>query len=297
MANQYSVNSMQNEVRQALSLDNDDYRVEVHEGDIEGRFIGLELKSVFQPVYDIHTNKILGYEALLRAFDSKSGALFPPKAFEQAEIAGQLIKFDRVCRTLHTLNFLNLSSNRGKLFLNVHPQLLVTVDSHGKVFERVLHDYSISPSQVVIEIQESVVKQEDLLEYAIKNYRERGYKIAIDNFGRDHTNLERLWRLSPDYVKFDGSIIQLAASNTRLQKVLPKLIEIVHDLGGLVIVEGVESESQLELARFAGASLAQGYVLGRPDSALSWDNSINPIATPTKPIRSHYPENHPVRIS
>jgi EAL domain-containing protein (putative c-di-GMP-specific phosphodiesterase class I) len=288
---------MQNEVRQALSLDNDDYRVEVHEGDIEGRFIGLELKSVFQPIYDIHANKILGYEALLRAFDSKGGALSPPKAFEQAEIAGQLIKFDRVCRTLHTLNFLNLSSDKGMLFLNVHPQLLVTVDSHGKVFERVLHDYSISPSQVVIEIQESVVKQEDLLEYAIKNYRERGYKIAIDNFGRDHTNLERLWRLSPDYVKFDGSIIQQAETNTRMQKMLPKLVEIVHDSGGLVIVEGVETESQLELARLAGANLAQGYLLGRPDSALSWDDTINPIVTPDKPIMPHYPENHSVRIS
>src|ERR1017187_7210508 len=170
MANLNSVNSMQNEVRQALGLRNDDYRVEVHGGDIEGRFIGLKLKSVFQPIYDIYTNKILGYEALLRASDSKAEAIPPPKAFEQAEIAGQLIKFDRVCRTLHTLNFLNLSPNKGKLFLNVHPQLLVTVNSHGKVFERVLHDYSISPSQVVIEIQESAVKQQDLLEYAIKNY-------------------------------------------------------------------------------------------------------------------------------
>ena len=127
MGNSYSVNSIQNEMRSALSLGTDDYRVEVHEGDIEGRFIGLELKSVFQPIYDIYANKPLGYEALLRAFDSKGEAISPPKAFEQAEIAGQLIKFDRVCRTLHTLNFLNLSPNNGMLFLNVHPQLLVTV--------------------------------------------------------------------------------------------------------------------------------------------------------------------------
>ena len=276
MPNQYSVSSMQNEAREALSLGNDDYRVEVHEGDIEGRFIGLELKSVFQPIYDIGSNKPLGYEALLRAFDRKGGAISPPKAFEQAEIAGQLIKFDRVCRTLHTLNFLNLSPNNGMLFLNVHPQLLVTVNSHGKVFERVLHDYSISTSKIVIEIHESAVavEQEDLLEYAIKNYRERGYKIAIDDFGRDHSNLERLWRLSPDYVKFDGSIIQQAETNSRLQKVLPKLVEIIQDLGGIAIVEGVETEPQLELAKFAGVSLVQGYLPGRPDSALSWDDTI-----------------------
>ena len=279
MGNPYSVNSIQTEMQQALSLDAGDYRVEVHDGDIEGRFIGLELKSVFQPIYDIYTNRILGYEALLRAFDSQGEAISPPRAFEQAEIAGQLIKLDRVCRTLHTLNFLNLSSNKEILFLNVHPQLLVTVNSHGKVFERVLHDYSISTSQVVIEIPESAVGQDGLLEYAIKNYRERGYKIAIDNFGRDHLNLERLWLLSPDYVKFDGSIIQQAETNTRLQKVLPKLVEIVQDLGGLAVIEGVEAQSQLELVKLAGASLAQGYLLGRPDSALSWDNPITSFGT------------------
>jgi EAL domain-containing protein (putative c-di-GMP-specific phosphodiesterase class I) len=277
MPDQFSANSVQNAVRHALSLDRDDYRVEVQDGDIVGHFIGLELKSAFQPICDIGANKPIGYEALLRAFDSKGKAISPPTAFEHAEIAGQLIKFDRVCRTLHTLNFLNLASNRGMLFLNVHPQLLVTVNSHGKVFERVLHDYSVSPSQVVIEIQESAVKQEGLLEYAIKNYRERGYKIAIDNFGRDRTDLEKVWSLLPDYVKFDGRILSQAAANTRLRETLPKLFEIVHGLGCHAIFTGIETISQLMLARFAGADFVQGYFAGRPDSALSWDKSITAL--------------------
>jgi EAL domain-containing protein (putative c-di-GMP-specific phosphodiesterase class I) len=271
MPGQYSVNSIPNEVWKTLSLNQDDYRVEVHDGDIVGHFIGLELKSVFQPIYDTRARKPFGHEALLRASDAKGEAVAPPRAFEHAEIAGQLIKFDRVCRTLHTLNFLNLSADRGMLFLNVHPQLLVTVNSHGKVFERVLHDYSISPSQVVIEIQESAVKQEELLEYAIQNYRARGYKIALDNFGREHTRLDRVWSLAPDYVKLDGGILFRAASNTRLQKVLPTLVEMIHNLGGQAIFEGVETSEQLELANHAGTSLVQGYLLGRPGSALSWD--------------------------
>ncbi len=264
MTIQEGVDALQHEMRVALSLGKQDYRLEVNEGDIEGYFIGLRLKSAFQPIHDIHKNQPAGFEALLRATDKNDARIQPPKAFDQAEIAGQLIKFDRVCRTLHTLNFLNMSTNKGLLFLNVHPQLLVTVNSHGKVFERVLHDHSIATSQVVIEINESAVRQEDLLEYAIKNYRERGYRIAIDDFGREHSNLERLWRLSPDYVKFDGSIVQQAESNTRLQKVLPKLVEIVRDLGAQTIVEGIETQVQQDLAIHAGASLLQGYFIGRP---------------------------------
>jgi len=295
MAIQFSASTMQNELRQALSLDSDDYRVVVKEGDIEGRFIGMELKSVFQPIVDIDAGRPVGYEAFLRAFDSKQESMSAPKAFEQAEISGQLIRFDRVCRTLHTLNFLNLPSDRGSLFLNVHPQLLVTVNSHGKIFERVLHDYSVSTSQVVIEIPESAIAQEGLLEYAINNYRERGYKIAIDNFGRDHTSLERLWRLSPDYIKFDGSIIAQAASNTRLQKVLPKLVGIIQDLGGLAIVAGVETESQLEFARFAGMNRVQGFLLGHPETALHWDDNLSPFVAPAEQIISANPELKTVR--
>ncbi|MEJ1959527.1 MAG: EAL domain-containing protein [Nitrosomonadales bacterium] len=160
----------------------------------------------------------------------------------------------------------------------------MTVNSHGKVFERVLHDYSISTSQVVIEIPESAVKQEGLLEFAIKNYRERGYKIAIDNFGRNHTSLERLWRLSADYVKFDHSIIQQAITDTRIQKVLPKLVAIIHDLGGLSIISGVESVAQFELAKLSGASLVQGYLPGLPDSALNWDGASIPAIQSGQPF-------------
>jgi EAL domain-containing protein (putative c-di-GMP-specific phosphodiesterase class I) len=270
---------MQSEARQALSLDTDDYRIEVNGGDIEGRFIGLKLKSVFQPIVDLGSHQQFGFEALLRAFSAKGDAIAPLKAFVQAEIAGQLIKFDRICRTLHTLNFLNLSAHNGQLFLNVHPQLLVTVNSHGKVFERVLHDYSLSTSQVVIEIPESAVAELDLLEYAIKNYRERGYKIAIDNFGREQTHLERLWILSPDYVKFDGSIIHQAETNSRLQKVLPKLVEIIQDSGGQAIIEGIETKNQLELAKLSRANFGQGFIVGKPDSAMSWDQANLSLAT------------------
>lgn len=264
MTFQENLISLQDEIGRTFKLDQKDYRLDIREGEIEGRLLGLQLQSVFQPIYDIYSKRPLGYEALLRATDANQRAVAPPRAFHQAEIAGELIKFDRVCRTLHTLNFLNMAPIKGLLFLNVHPQLLVTVNSHGKVFEQVLHEHSVPTDQVVIEINEGAVEQEDLLSYAIANYRERGYKIALDDFGRHHSNLERLWRLSPDYVKFDGSLIQQAEKNTPLQKVLPKLIEIVRDLGGQTIVEGIETPKQEELAIRAGAHLLQGYHIGRP---------------------------------
>jgi EAL domain-containing protein (putative c-di-GMP-specific phosphodiesterase class I) len=269
MPSLHHLNALQKELCDALNL-TDDYKLEIQGGDMYANFIGLQLHSVFQPVIDIQRNTPIGFEALLRAIDKKGATLTPSAAFLQAEVAERLVKFDRLCRTLHTLNFLNMGTGNGLLFLNVHAALLIAVNSHGKVFEHVLHQHDVPTSGVVIEIKESAINEEPLLAAAIANYRERGYKIAINNFGKAHSNLERLWTLSPEYVKLDGSLIQQATTNSRLQRILPKLVEIIRDLGAEVIFEGVETEQQLELARSANVHLIQGYLTGSPASAESW---------------------------
>ncbi len=270
----HRLNALQNELRDTLNL-NDDYRLEVHGEDVRANFIGMQLSSVFQPIIDLNTNAPLGYEALLRASDHKGNAVAPPAAFRQAEVAERLVKFDRLCRTLHTLNYLNMGHRNGLLFLNVHPELLVAVNSHGKVFEQVLHNHHVPTHQVVIEIHEGAVSEEKLLAAAIANYRERGYKIAIDDFGKEHSNLERLWTLAPEYVKLDGDIIHQATFNPKLQRILPKLVEIIRELDAEVIIEGVETRAELRLAQQAGIHLIQGYLLGMPASAMSWSAQSN----------------------
>lgn len=278
MPSLHKLNALQNELRDTLNL-NDDYRLEVHGEDVRANFIGLKLSSVFQPIIDLNTNMPLGYEALLRATNHKGQTVAPPAAFRQAEVAERLVKFDRLCRTLHTLNYLNMGHSNGLLFLNVHPELLVAVNSHGKVFEQVLHNHHVPTHQVVIEIHEGAVSEEKLLAAAIANYRERGYKIAIDDFGKEHSNLERLWTLAPEYVKLDGDIIHQATFNPKLQRILPKLVEIIHELDAEVIIEGVETRAELRLAQQAGIHLIQGYLPGMPASAISWGTQSNKRST------------------
>ncbi|HXU92333.1 MAG TPA: EAL domain-containing protein [Gallionella sp.] len=266
----HRLNAIQNELREVLSLNQDDYRLEVTGDEIGARFIDLQLRSVFQPIVDHKRGKPLGYEALLRASDSTGESISPPAAFRRAEVLERLVRFDRLTRTLHTLNFLNMGADDALLFLNVHPDLLVAVHGHGRVFEQVLHQHDVSTHQVVIEINESAVGEERLLKEAVANYRDRGYRIAIDDFGKEHSNLERLWTLLPEYVKLDASIIHAAESNDRLQRILPKLVEIIRDLGAEVVIEGIETQAHLDLARHAGVHLMQGYLLGRPAGITAW---------------------------
>ena len=268
MTSLHRLNALQNELRDAFNLA-DDYRLEVQGDEVRANFIGLQLRSVFQPVVDLRDGSVHGYEALLRASDAKGLEVAPLAAFKRAELAERLVKFDRLCRTLHTLNFLNQGNSNALLFLNVHPELLIAVNSHGKVFEQVLHNHHVPTHQVVIEIYEGAVSDEKKLGLAIANYRERGYRIAIDDFGKEHSNLERLWTLAPEYVKLDGGLIQQAELNPRLQRILPKLVEIIRDLDAEVIIEGVETEAQLDLVKQAGAYLVQGYFTGRPETTIA----------------------------
>ncbi len=270
---QQVLNDLKTSLHEALYLDLDDFGLETQGSELISKFIGVQLKSAFQPILDARKgDALVGHEALLRPAIGPE-ALTTQFAFDFADKQGRLVKLDRVARTLHLLNYQNLpEAKRGLLFLNVHPKLLATVNAHGKVFERILHNHSVPTHQVVIELQESAVEIDKHLHEAVGNYRDRSYRLAIDGFGGRRTNLERLWQVSPDFVKLDRTLLRDTEQNAKARRVLAKLIELVQEIGATPIVQGVETESQKQIALDAGASILQGFYLGTPESASTWLN-------------------------
>jgi EAL domain-containing protein (putative c-di-GMP-specific phosphodiesterase class I) len=275
------------QLQEALYLDLDDFGLEEQEcGEFTSTFLGIRLNSAFQPIYDSEAGELVGHEALLRPSLNGEQVISPEFAFSFAEESGRLVKLDRVARTLHVLNFRQIYAENGLLFLNVHPGLLLNVNAHGKVFERILHANSVPTERVVIEIQESWIEQDKQLADAIDNYRDRGYRIAIDGFGRKRSNLERLWKLSPSFVKLDMSIIKEAEQNVGVRKMIARLVDIVRDLEAQPVIQGIETQAQLDMAIGAGNPLIQGYFLGKPVIAkeLRLKKAIKP--TPIPAIRA-----------
>lgn len=272
MTNSYTTGSYVEQLRlqlkEALQLNLDDYGlVEQSSGEFNSTFLGVRLNSAFQPIYDIQAGDLFGHEALLRPSLGGELSSTPEFAFTYAEQAGKLVQFDRVSRTLHVLNFRQIYAENGLLFLNVHPKLLIAVNAHGKVFERILHSNSVPTNRVVIEIQEGLIEQEKQLTEAIDNYRDRGYRIAIERFGSTQSHIDRLWKFAPDFVKLDLSLIQKAETNERVQRILPGLIKMIKDLGAQPIITGIETQAQLDIAISCGSNLVQGYFLARPVTA------------------------------
>ncbi len=231
-----------------------------------GCYEGLRLRSVFQPLFLTATMKPFAWEALLRASDANGRDVPPEQAFRVPETADDIVYFDRLCRTIHALNFVSLAVPDDLLFLNVGGGHLSNVSSgnHGDIFERLLRHCGLQPSQVVLEIIESRIDDLDCLVDAVAAYQKRGYRVAIDDFGCQHSNFDRLWQLSPDIVKLDRSLIVQSETNPRARIILPKLVEIIHDLGAQVVCEGIETPSQHALAMGVGVDLVQGFFYARP---------------------------------
>lgn len=280
--NNVSLNLLRNQLKETLLLDLDDLGLEQNAtGEYISEFFGVHLQSAFQPIYNIASGDLLGHEALLRPVLGNIQEATPDFAFRYAEAHGKLVKFDRVSRTLHVLNYNQIFQEKGLLFLNVHPNLLISVSEHGKVFERILHAHSVPTDRVVIEIrdfsipehQENLVTYEKQLAAAIDNYHELGYKIAIDNFGSHYSLISRLWKLKPDFIKYDINIIQEAVLNDRLQQALSGLTALIKNLGAEPIATGIETQEQLNIATAANIHLLQGHIFSQPVSAKKLQSS------------------------
>jgi len=240
--------------------------LDIRDGEALGHFAGLHLHSVFQPLFQPASLRPFAYEALLRVQDGSGRALPVDHAFRKPKTAAEIVHLDRLCRAMHAVNFARQARDGSSLFLNIDGRHLLTVEVEqlGSTFEGLLNHCGLKPAQVVLEIIESRIDDLGRLIDAAAAYQERGYRVAIDDFGCQHSNFDRLWQLTPDIVKLDRSLIVQASTRPRARVILPKLVEIIHDLGALAVCEGIETCEQHALATDAGIDLLQGYYYARP---------------------------------
>lgn len=235
-----------------------------------GRYGRWTLYSVFQPIFPARGETAYAYEGLLRVED-EYGQAVPLSAPFAAAGDGEVVVLDRLCRVVHALNFVTQDEHGPALFLNVHGRHLLSIGygQHGAAFETLLGYCGVSPRRVILEILESHIDDLDKLQAAMAAYRAKGFRVALDDFGTEHSNVDRLWKLAPDVVKLDRALIVEATHNARARRVFPRLVELIHELGADVIAEGVETAEQYRLALDAGVDGVQGFHLARPAAQLA----------------------------
>lgn len=230
-------------------------------------FNTLTLGSHFQPIFDAAEQRCVAYEGLLRAHNLVGHAMKPEMVFAVSANHQEELFLDWLCRALHLRNFNNIAIEGDLVFLNAYPEAAIEDPHHPLVFARMMEFYNINPKNVVIEILETGVSDEAQLADAARLYRKLGCRIAIDDFGVGFSNFDRLWRLRPDFVKIDRSVIASAAREKHPKLVLANMVKLIQQCGAKVVVEGIETRDEALTALDVHADFLQGYYFARPGLA------------------------------
>jgi EAL domain-containing protein (putative c-di-GMP-specific phosphodiesterase class I) len=239
-----------------------------NEDELEAAYGPYQLTSSFQPIFSLAHQDVVGYEGLVRAWHRDGEEVPPLRLFRHGRHDFDEIFLDRLSRYLHGHNFSRQGNRRDWLFLNVSPKVIVSGKQYGDYFQSLLESADIDPRRVVIEIVEQGIEDEEKLAEAAEYYRNMGCLIAIDDFGKGHSNFNRIWQLKPEIVKLDRSLVYQARSSSNSRRVLKQLVSLIHESGSLVLIEGIETDYEALVAIDSGADLVQGYYFARPDKHL-----------------------------
>lgn len=235
----------------------------VKAGKVEGRFGDLRLESEFYPIRRADSTDIVaGYDAVTKILASDEG-----RTGEQALSSGGIVNLDRLCRTIHMLNYLPLIHESGHLFLHVHPRHILGVKrDHGAYFEEVIFRCGLSPRRVVMSVAIAPIyeRQFSLLMEGLKNYQARGYGTAIkfDEKAQgpfiERYCIEFLHRFAPDYIRLSGGFFGSLERDEDEGRRASALLALIHRLDASFLVEDIEDEHGARFAEVLRAALVKG---------------------------------------
>jgi len=233
------------------------------EGNRYAPFRDLKIISAFQPIYSIAHRRIVGLEGLARGINSNN-EIIPPANFFNVASRNEAIALDRICQLVHVENFYALSPPSAWLFLNIDPLTLSEQKRCSDFLKALVAPKNYPPNRIVIEVLESTIDDEHQLEQTIHEYKKMGFLIAIDDFGAGQSNFERIWRMKPDIVKLDRSMIQKAGIDPSVKSLIKGITSMLHNCKCIVLAEGVETENEAIAAMEGGVDLVQGFYFAHP---------------------------------
>lgn len=243
---------------------------------VEGRFGGASFTSRLQPVrLNSSPSFVIGHDATSLVAGAAGQGGDGARVLSADEVPN-IVSLDRLSRTVHMLNYLPLAHDDGSLFVHVHPRHVLTVKrDHGAYFEEVIQRCGLPLRRVVITLSVSPVydRQLILLLERLKSYRSRGYATAIkfdDRVGDEFLErycIEFLYRFTPDFVRFD-CLFFLKPSRPDDDRRRRALLSAIRRLDTQLLLEGVNGESDAQLARVLRADFVKGSYYERADADL-----------------------------
>ena len=224
------------------------------------------IEIFFQPIISIKEKRVIGFEALARGIAPSTQEFVPPVAlFKTAPKMGKALEFDRLCRKTAVEEFLKAElSPQHMLFINFDPSILADVTIGNGWTRKMVQEQGLDPSNVAIEIVESPrVSAKELVKF-VELYKGFGFLIVLDDFGAQHSNLDRILSLKPDILKIDRDLIHGVGRDYYKQSIVSSISNLAGKIGTLVLAEGVETVEDIIKCYELGVNLFQGFYFARP---------------------------------
>jgi len=224
-----------------------------------------EFRLYFQPLVELSSNRINGFEALLRWQHPERGLLLPAEFIPVAEATGLIIPIGewvlrRACTEASAW------PDHIRIAVNLSPIQFRSPDL-VPVIVNALATSGLRPERLEIEITESLLLEESELSLAtMQRLRALGARFSLDDFGTGFSSLGYLRRFPFDKIKIDKSFVQEMA-NRECLAIVRTIANLAGNLGMHTIAEGIETQEQLDRLRAEGCNEGQGYLFGKPQPA------------------------------
>ncbi len=230
-----------------------------------------ELVVHYQPIANLRSGRVVGFEALVRWNHPERGLVPPSEFIPLAEETGLIVPIgawmlETALRQLGRWQAVrDAAGRRGKLAMNVNVSPRQLADPIlPRTVARVLHETGVDPDSVCLELTENALMQEQSSADALAALRRLGVHISIDDFGTGYSSLAYLKQFPVTALKIDRTFIDGLGTDVEDTSIVEAIVTLAHTLGLIAVAEGLETPTQLAVLRDIGCDYAQGFLLGRP---------------------------------
>ncbi len=233
----------------------------------------------FQPIVDLASERIVAHECLARAQGARGEEVTGQQLIEAALQMNMTQEFDNVARTacLDALGKvcqpLSESEPRPTFFINVLPNAIAQDPNSLKENCQQVLDLGLRPEQIVFELTEvEALGDHPDLPQLIQQVRDMGFGLALDDLASNVAIDHYCTQFRPDVIKLDRRLVHQCSRYELKQVMVRSLLHFAHELGILVLAEGLELPEDIQFCQEIGVDLGQGFGLGMPKLA-PWEKS------------------------
>ena len=221
------------------------------------------ITTYYQPIISLKNSEVLGYEALSRG-PVNSYFHSPEKLFDFAKKINKVWELDLLCRLNAIKKAKGIIDNK-LLFINIDSDIINDPLFRKGFTKEFLDNHNIDSSHVIFEITEhTAVADYKMFNEVLENYRQQGYRIALDDVGEGYSGLRLMTEVRPDFIKIDMSLIRNIDKDMMKKELLKSFQRFAKITNIHLVAEGIETYDELKTLIEIGIPYGQGYYLQRP---------------------------------